>query len=86
MKFTAFALMFGLFALPAVAAEGHCDEKKANCEAAVADKKTACLTECGLPILPGYKACQDKCADNQQAANSQCAAELNICSARAKIH
>jgi hypothetical protein len=63
---------------------GACAKSRAGCDSTCEDKKTRCVVQCGLPVLPGYDKCRQTCDDNLRGCSLECVASEKICQVRCK--
>jgi hypothetical protein len=61
-----------------------CASKRGACDNTCEDRKTRCVIQCGVPLLPGYDKCRQTCDDNLRACSLGCVADEKICQVRCK--
>jgi len=84
-----FAMTLAYVMTPASPASGEdCSgawvKQRSSCDSACEDRKTRCVVECGVPLLPGYDKCRQTCDDDLRSCSLSCVAEEKVCQVRCK--
>ena len=76
-------------ALPAPATGGDCETtcngKRTTCDATCIGKQQVCIAQCGLPGLPGYDKCFQKCNSDESVCSLECQADQEACKLQCKV-